>query len=45
MTALFSLGFERNNIGAASAASVLLLLTTMGLTILTQFLTRRKTDR
>jgi multiple sugar transport system permease protein len=45
MTAVFSLGFERNNIGVASAASVLLLLTTMGLTILTQFLTRRKTDR
>ncbi|PSK97796.1 carbohydrate ABC transporter membrane protein 1 (CUT1 family) [Murinocardiopsis flavida] len=42
MTRVFSLGFERNDIGVASAASVLLLIATMLLTLGVQYATRRK---
>ncbi|WP_069814032.1 carbohydrate ABC transporter permease [Streptomyces sp. TP-A0874] len=43
MTRVFSLGFERNDIGVASAASVLLLATTLVLTVTVNAF-RRKAD-
>jgi multiple sugar transport system permease protein len=45
MTRMYSLGFQRNDIGVASAAAVLLLLVTLLLTLGTQFLAKRKADR
>ncbi len=42
MTRVYSLGFERNDIGVASAASVVLLMATLALTIGTVLVTRRK---
>ncbi|WP_241562222.1 carbohydrate ABC transporter permease [Streptomyces hoynatensis] len=41
MTRVFSLGFERNDIGVASAASMLLLAVTLVLTIAVRLLSRR----
>jgi multiple sugar transport system permease protein len=41
MTRVFSLGFERNDIGVASAASMLLLAVTLLLTITVRLFTRR----
>ena len=45
MTRMYSLGFQRNDIGVASAAAVLLLLVTLLLTVGTQLLARRKAER
>ncbi|UZX01755.1 sugar ABC transporter permease [Arthrobacter sp. CDRTa11] len=45
MTRMYSLGFQRNDIGVASAAAVLLLLVTLLLTVGTQLLARRKAQR
>ncbi|HEV7949093.1 MAG TPA: sugar ABC transporter permease [Glaciihabitans sp.] len=42
MTRVYSLGFQANDLGVASAASVLLLLATLGLTVLVRTLTTRK---
>jgi multiple sugar transport system permease protein len=42
MTRMYSLGFQRNDIGVASAAAVLLLVVTLLLTVGTQLLARRK---
>lgn len=42
MTRVFSIGFDSGNLGVASAASVLLLVTTLVLTLAVQFATRRK---
>ncbi|WP_159623006.1 carbohydrate ABC transporter permease [Ruania rhizosphaerae] len=42
MTRTFSLGFDSNNLGVASAASVLLLLVTLALTVATRAITHRK---
>ncbi|NHI16547.1 sugar ABC transporter permease [Microbacterium sp. CBS5P-1] len=42
MTRVFSIGFDAGNLGVASAASVLLLVTTLILTLVVQFATRRK---
>lgn len=42
MTRVFSLGFQRNNLGVASAASVLLLAATLLLTVTVQYYARRK---
>lgn len=42
MTRIYSLGFERNNIGVASAASVLLLVATVLITVLAALVMRRK---
>ncbi|WP_277213302.1 carbohydrate ABC transporter permease [Isoptericola croceus] len=42
MTRTFSLGFDANNLGVASAASVLLLIATLLLTVVARTLTRRK---
>lgn len=44
MTQVYSQGFDRSNIGLASAASMLLLLVTAGLTTFVQALSRRKAD-
>ena len=40
-TRVFSLGFERNDIGVASAASMLLLAVTLLLTVTVRLVTRR----
>lgn len=45
MTRMYSLGFQRNDIGVASAAAVLLLVVTLLLTVGTQLLARRKAER
>jgi len=45
MTRMYSLGFQRNDIGVASAAAVLLLVVTLVLTVGTQLLARRKAER
>jgi multiple sugar transport system permease protein len=45
MTRMYSLGFQRNDIGVASAAAVLLLVVTLLLTVGTQLLARRKALR
>ncbi|WP_432244659.1 carbohydrate ABC transporter permease [Arthrobacter sp. G.S.26] len=45
MTRMYSLGFQRNDIGVASAAAVLLLVVTLLLTVGTQLLARRKAQR
>ncbi|MEW9872132.1 carbohydrate ABC transporter permease [Arthrobacter sp. HS15c] len=45
MTRMYSLGFQRNDIGVASAAAVLLLVVTLLLTLGTQFLARRKAEQ
>jgi multiple sugar transport system permease protein len=45
MTRMYSLGFQRNDVGVASAAAVLLLVVTLLLTVGTQFLARRKAER
>jgi multiple sugar transport system permease protein len=45
MTRMYSLGFQRNDIGVASAAAVLLLVVTLLLTVGTQFLARRKAEQ
>jgi multiple sugar transport system permease protein len=42
MTRVFSLGFQRNDIGVASAASVLLLMVTLLLTVGIQYFSKRK---
>ncbi len=42
MTRVFSLGFKANDLGVASAASVLLLLATLGLTVGVRALSSRK---
>ncbi|GAA4007414.1 sugar ABC transporter permease [Allokutzneria multivorans] len=42
MTRVFSLGFERNELGVASAGSVILFLVTLLLTLLVQYYRRRK---
>lgn len=42
MTRTFSLGFDANDLGVASAASVLLLLATLALTLVARLATRRK---
>lgn len=42
MTRVFSLGFSSNNLGVASAASVILLAVTLVLTVVTQAVTSRK---
>lgn len=42
MTRTFSLGFDANNLGVASAASVLLLIATLVLTVVARTLTHRK---
>jgi multiple sugar transport system permease protein len=42
MTRVFSLGFQRNDIGLASAASVLLLVVTLLLTVGIQYFSKRK---
>ncbi|MBE1877632.1 carbohydrate ABC transporter permease [Myceligenerans pegani] len=42
MTRTFSLGFDANDLGVASAASVLLLLATLTLTLVARIATRRK---
>jgi multiple sugar transport system permease protein len=45
MTRVYSLGFERNNLGVASAASMLLLLVTVILTVAVRLITRRREAR
>lgn len=45
MTRMYSLGFQRNDIGVASAAAVLLLVVTLLLTVGTQLLAKRKAAR
>ncbi|NDL56529.1 ABC transporter permease subunit [Phytoactinopolyspora sp. XMNu-373] len=45
MTRVYSLGFNSNDLGVASAASVLLLITTLALTIGVRVLTSRKESR
>ncbi|MGO4235621.1 carbohydrate ABC transporter permease [Pseudarthrobacter sp. YAF2] len=45
MTRMYSLGFQRNDIGVASAAAVLLLVVTLLLTLGTQLLGKRKAAR
>jgi multiple sugar transport system permease protein len=45
MTRVYSLGFERNNLGVASAASMLLLLVTVLLTVAVRLITRRREAR
>jgi multiple sugar transport system permease protein len=45
MTRVYSLGFERNDLGVASAASMLLLFTTAILTIAVRLITRRREAR
>jgi multiple sugar transport system permease protein len=45
MTRMYSLGFQRNDIGVASAAAVLLLVVTLLLTVGTQLLARRKAQQ
>lgn len=45
MTRMYSLGFQRNDIGVASAAGVLLLVVTLLLTVGTQYLAKRKAAR
>ncbi|KSU77904.1 carbohydrate ABC transporter membrane protein 1, CUT1 family [Pseudarthrobacter enclensis] len=45
MTRMYSLGFQRNDIGVASAAAVLLLVVTLLLTVGTQVLAKRKAAR
>jgi len=45
MTRMYSLGFQRNDIGVASAAAVLLLVVTLLLTVGTQLLGKRKAAR
>ncbi|NAZ84065.1 ABC transporter permease subunit [Kineococcus sp. R8] len=45
MTRVYSLGFERNDLGVASAASVLLLLVTLGLTLGVRHATRTRESR
>ncbi|OAE02789.1 sugar ABC transporter permease [Arthrobacter sp. OY3WO11] len=45
MTRMYSLGFQRNDIGVASAAAVLLLVVTLLLTVGTQLVARRKAER
>lgn len=45
MTRMYSLGFQRNDIGVASAAAVLLLVVTLLLTVGTQVLAVRKAAR
>ncbi|ADO43016.1 carbohydrate ABC transporter permease [Ketogulonicigenium vulgare] len=42
MTRIYSLGFERNQIGLAAAASILLLITSVVLTMLAVYLTRAR---
>lgn len=42
MTRIYSLGFERNDLGVASAASFLLLLTTVGITLIAAWVMRRR---
>jgi multiple sugar transport system permease protein len=44
MTRVYSLGFERNDIGVASAASVLLLVATLVLTLGSVLVMRRRKD-
>jgi multiple sugar transport system permease protein len=45
MTRMYSLGFQRNDIGVASAAAVLLLIVTLLLTVGTQLVGKRKAER
>lgn len=45
MTRIYSLGFERNEIGVAAAASILLLLTSVVLTMLAIFVTRARREK
>ncbi|MHC6230731.1 carbohydrate ABC transporter permease [Arthrobacter sp. MMS24-T111] len=45
MTRMYSLGFQRNDIGVASAAAVLLLVVTLLLTVGTQLVGKRKAAR
>lgn len=45
MTRIYSLGFERNEIGVAAAASILLLLTSVVLTMLAIFVTRSRREK
>jgi multiple sugar transport system permease protein len=45
MTRVYSLGFERNNLGVASAASMLLLLVTVLLTVAVRLIIRRREAR
>ncbi|WP_328996199.1 sugar ABC transporter permease [Kribbella sp. NBC_01245] len=45
MTRVYSLGFERNNLGVASAASMLLLLVTVMLTVAVRLITRSREAR
>lgn len=45
MTRMYSLGFQRNDIGVASAAAVLLLVVTLLLTVGTQLVGKRKAVR
>ena len=45
MTRMYSLGFQRTDIGVASAAAVLLLVATLLLTVGTQLLAKRKAAR
>ncbi|SMY10190.1 Lactose transport system permease protein LacF [Flavimaricola marinus] len=45
MTQIYTQGFERNNLGVASAASILLLIASVLLTVVAIYFTRNKEDR
>lgn len=45
MTRIYSLGFERNQMGIAAAASILLLLASVSLTVIALLITRKRAEK